>query len=443
MKSTGLMMSERKMIIGLHLSNSYGSHPAAWRAAETDPKSYTNIDALVAYAQMADRCGLQFIFVPDRPLLDTELTDGPPRFLMEPLVLMTAVARATRRIGIVPSVSTSLNEPYTIARQLKALDVISHGRVGWNAIATNDPDAFANYGQQLPPRQQKYERLHETIQLVQALWGSWGREAGEPDQQGNFANPAHVQPINLYGQHVGSQGPLPIPPSEQGQPVIFQAGGGGAGLQVASRYADVVIGMPMTIEQGQAYRDTVRTAALEVGRRSDDIKVVMFVTVSLGSTVRDALDRRLALDQKTDLSDRLAQLGGLLGLTLTSEQADSPLTARQLEDANSTQGDARSARALNLARDGWSVKDILAHGVLEYNPVTVGTPEDVADFLEAWFNAGATDGFILSVDVLHDGLPGFVNEVVPILLQRQLFQADHAVTTLRRHLGAQEQYGVR
>ncbi|WP_205781436.1 LLM class flavin-dependent oxidoreductase [Planctomonas deserti] len=235
------------MLLGIQFAGSFGAHPGAWRMPAADPAGYSDIDQIVRHAQVADQGGIQYIFVPDRPLLDADLAEGPPRFQMEPTLLLTAIARATTRIGLIPSVSTSLVEPYTIARQLKALDVISHGRAGWNAIGTNDPAAFANYGVPMPPRMEKYERLHETIQIVQALWGSWGHDAGSPDKNGRFADPTHVRPIDLAGRHVAARGPLPIPPSEQGQPVIVQAGGGGLGLQAAARYADVIVGMAMTI----------------------------------------------------------------------------------------------------------------------------------------------------------------------------------------------------
>lgn len=33
-----------------------------------------------------------------------------------------------------------------------------------------------------------------------------------------------LQPINLKVRHVAASGLLPLPPPEQGQPVIFQAG---------------------------------------------------------------------------------------------------------------------------------------------------------------------------------------------------------------------------
>ena len=163
--------------------------------------------------------------------------------------------------GLVATGSTTFNEPFNIARQFKALDVMSHGRVGWNAVTTSDPAAAANYGQSIAPRPQRYQRAHETIHITQALWGSWQRDAWVKDTAtGRFADPAKIQPVNLQGEYVASRGPLPIPPSEQGQPVIFSAGGGGNGAELAGRYASGVIGAVFTIEDARNQREALREA---------------------------------------------------------------------------------------------------------------------------------------------------------------------------------------
>ncbi|MEV6308900.1 LLM class flavin-dependent oxidoreductase [Streptomyces sp. NPDC051840] len=159
-------------------------------------------------------------------------------------------ARETERVGLVATGSTTFNEPYTLARQFKALDVISHGRAGWNAVTTSDPAAAANFGRQIPACEEMHERAHEVVHIVQGLWGSWDKDAwprGVASKR--FAGMGKTQPVNLQGRHVASRGPLPIPPSEQGQPVIFEAGGDGYGLELAGRYAN-----PMTIEDGIAQR---------------------------------------------------------------------------------------------------------------------------------------------------------------------------------------------
>ena len=88
------------------------------------------------------------------------------------------------------------------------------------------------------------------------------------------------------------------------------------------------------------------------------------------------------------------------------------------------------------------MRDILAHGVIDYQPVVAGPPTEVADHMQARFEAEAADGFWVAPDVYEDGLGPFVDHVVPILQARDLFHRDYAGTTLRDHLGAPAQYGL-
>ncbi|WP_413768821.1 NtaA/DmoA family FMN-dependent monooxygenase [Rhodococcus pyridinivorans] len=435
-------MKSEHMILGIALTNNFGAHPAAWRMPHVDPGSYTNIDVTVEYARMAERGGLQFVFIADRLFLHGDLAASHPLFNMDPIVTLAAVAQATERIGLVATASTSFTEPYLLARQLKALDVISHGRVGWNAVPSFEPDAFANFGKEVPPRENKYERLHEAMLIVQALWGSWGYEAGQPDQQGMFADPAHVKPVNLHGTHVGARGPLPVPPSEQGQPVIVMPASSGYGLQAAGMYANVVIGMPSSIEEGRTLRDTVRQAAAQAGRDPEEIKFLAFAGFTIGDTEHDALDSRRALDAWTDIRGPLSRLSAYLGLQQQFTRPDEPLTPAQLASVRAHPHDVRSARAVALAKAGWSPRDILAHAVFDPYPSVVGTAEQVADHLQEWFEAGAADGFMLNFDDFSTGIGGFVDHVVPVLRERGIFPDRYEGSTLRDHFGLPPQYGI-
>ncbi|CAM5338623.1 hypothetical protein SALBM135S_00789 [Streptomyces alboniger] len=143
-----------------------------------------------------------------------------------------------------------------------------------------------------------------------------------------------------------------------------------------------------------------------------------------------------------DLRQRVRYLGAMLGLPLGYERIDEPLTADQLADAVPSPHDPRSARALEVARESWTLRDVLAHGVIDYHPVVAGTAEDVADHMQRWFEAGACDGFSLAVDGYHDGVDSFVDQVVPLLQERGLFHLDYEGPTLRDHLHARERYGL-
>lgn len=429
------------MLLAMQFGNGFGAQPQAWRAPGVDPHGFADFDTIVGHAQNAERAGFDFLFVPDFFGLDVDISTQPSMVTLEPLTTLAAVARGTQRIGMVSTASTTFNEPYNIARMFKTLDVMSHGRMGWNAVPTADPVGAANFGAAPLPTQEKYERLHETVQIVQALWGSWGRDAFAGDQAaGRFADAAQIQPVNLQGRHVASRGPLPVPPSEQGQPVIFQAGGGDNGREVAGRYANGVIGATYTIEDAVAQRTALREAAERNGRDPDEIKFFPGVMPAFGSSVRDAIDRRLELGRDV-LPTRVGYLGQMLGLRLGAGDLDRALTSKELDAARPSPMDPRSQHALAVAREGWTVREVLAHGVIDYHPTPVGPASVTADHVQEWFKAGAADGFWFSFDVYERDIDTFADEVRPLLLERGLIDPEYRGATLREHLGVPYQYG--
>lgn len=432
----------RQMLIGMHLGNGYGNLPGGWRAPFVDPTSYSSFDAKVRHAQAAERGKLQFLFLPDGPTHVGDIANEPPNFNLDVMVTLAVVARETSRIGLVATGSTTFNEPFNLARHFKALDVLSHGRIGWNAVTSSGEDVAANYGSRLASSADRYGRAHETVQLVQALWASWGKDAWVHDSAtGQFANAEEIAPINMGGTYVASRGPLYIPPSEQGQPVVFHAGGSTNAHAFAGRYANAVIGAAFTIDDARAQRAAFRSAAERAGRDPDEIKFFAGLMTTIANSRREALDRRIGLTERI-FPQRAAYLGQMLGLRLDPAGLDEPLSADQLSRARASPSDPRSTNALAIAREGWTVRDVLAHGVIDYHPVIVGPAAEAADHMQSWFEAGAVDGFWVSPDIYEDGIDAFVDGVVPILQDRGLFHRDYGGVTLRDHLGARAQYGI-
>ncbi len=430
------------MLIGLSYGGGYGTQPGAWRMPGVDPKSYANFDVLVKHAQAAERGKLHFLFLPDGFGKLVDIENVPPVQTLDVMLTLGAFARETKHIGLLATASTTFNEPYNLARQFKALDVMSHGRAGWNAITSSTNDAAASYGVTIPSSEERYGRAHETIQLVQALWGSWGRDAWVHNQEsGEFTKKGQILPINLQGKYVGSRGPLYIPPSEQGQPIIVHGGGSPNAHELAGRFASVVVGAVFSIEDARAQRNAFRAAAKRYGRDPDEIKFFAGVMTTIAKDRRTALDRRIQLTG-SEFPQRVAYLQSMLGIPLNNTQLDKPLTQEQLSSARPSPYDPRSANALKIAKEGWSLRDILAHGVIDYHPAIVGPGVEAADHMQAWFKAGAADGFWILPDVYADGIDAFVDEVVPILQERGLFHREYEGKTLRENLGVPDQYGI-
>ncbi|MDF3305312.1 NtaA/DmoA family FMN-dependent monooxygenase [Rhodococcus sp. T2V] len=436
-------MKNRKMLLCVQLVSGYGSEPGAWRLPGANPSAYTDMDEFVRLARAAERGKVQLLFLADTPTMSADLAKHNPQFPIDPLLVLTAIARGTERIGLVSTASTTFNEPYNLARQFKALDVISHGRAGWNAVTTSDPGAAANFGRTIPSRPERYGRAHEVVQIVHGLWGSWQRDAWVRDApRGRFADMSKIRPVDLQGRYAAARGPLPIPPSEQGQPVVFQAGGGTEGLELAGMYADGVYANPFDIASARAQRNAIRNAAKKAGRKPDNVKVFVGFMPTIAESRRAALDRRRLMDESLDLRQRVRYLGSMIGVPLSFKQIDKPVPRHLRERAVANPHDPRSSRALEVIREGWTVRDVLAHGVIDYHPVVAGTATDVADHMQSWFDAGACDGFSLAVDAFHDGIDAFVDQVVPILQARGLFHVDYEGNTLRGHLGVPDRYGL-
>lgn len=435
-------MTDKKMILGLTLNAGYGNISDAWRAPHVDPSTYAKVDASIRYAQAAERGGFAFLFTPDFPAVRGDVEFAGIQAIMEPMMELAAISQATTRIGLIATGSTTFQEPFNTARQFKVLDVMSHGRAGWNAVTTADPMVSANYGRAVAERDERYQRAHESMQVVQALWGSWEQDAWVRDQSsGRFLDVSKVRPINLRGQHVASRGPLAVPPSEQGQPVIFTSGGPSPHLlELAGRYASGFIAAVWSIDEAVAQREMVRNAARQAGRDPDEIKYFPGLMTTVASTVREGLDRRLAISGDA-IEARLPHLETLLGLRIDPARYDEPLTKEQLAAAHASPMDPRSGIALEVAREGWSPRDVLAHGVIDYHPTTVGPAEVHADHMQKWLEAGAADGFWLSPDIYEDGVDAFVDEVVPELRRRGIFPEQYVGATLRENLGVPAQYG--
>ncbi|SDQ53605.1 FMN-dependent oxidoreductase, nitrilotriacetate monooxygenase family [Microbacterium sp. cf332] len=436
-------MSQRRMHLATAIANGFGSSPYAWTDPRVDPADWTDVRAWMRYAQIAERGKLDFIFFGDFLAQSQRAESHSPSQSLEPAVLATALALATERIGFVNTVSATFEEPYNIARVLKSLDVVSGGRIGWNAVTTSAPPAAANYGRDVVDRETRYALIDEVIQAVQALWGSWGEDAWIADKESRrFTDLSKIAPVNFRGGFVATRGPLEVPPSKQGQPIMSHSGAGPQSLALAGRHADILITEVFTIDEARQHRAIMRQAAAAAGRNPDAVKYLVGVQPSTADTGAAALARRGELVEP-DVPQQVHYLGQLIGLRLGPADLDAPLSPEQLAIARAHPGDSRSYRALEIAREGWTVRQVLHHAVIDYHPAPIGRPEVIADHMQEWFDADAADGFWVTPDIHVDGMAAFVDGVVPILQQRGLFRDEYEGETLRDHLGIDRQYGPR
>lgn len=168
----------------------------------------------------------------------------------EPFTLLSALSRATDRIGLVATASTTYDEPYHIARRFASLDHISGGRVGWNIATTGNPKSSKNFGQdEHMQHSDRCKRAREFYDVVTGLQDSFAHDAFVRDvESGTYLNPDKMHVLNHKGDNLSVHGPLNIARPIQGWPVIVQAGQSDSGRQLAGETAEAVFCSPRTID---------------------------------------------------------------------------------------------------------------------------------------------------------------------------------------------------
>jgi FMN-dependent oxidoreductase (nitrilotriacetate monooxygenase family) len=427
-------MSQR-LHLNINVNNS-GRHPASWRVAD-DPLGFLSLDFYENIGRLAERGKLDAVFFSD------EFDYGAPEVsrpwqALDPFFALTAIARVTRHVGLVATVSSSFNEPYNIARTVASLDQISGGRAAWNVVGTRTPEVAQLFGlDQLLDHDTRYARADEAVQVVKALWSSWKKDALVANQKtGEFADLARIEPIDFQGAHFKVRGALNVPRSPQGRPVVLQAGGSAQGMELAARHADAVFTVNHSLSAAQAFYRDIKAQAARYGRPADQILILPGLLPILGSTEQEAIQRKDWLDEVSGFDRERHALANALAIAPEDLVLDEQLPWGKIEDAAKSRAGQGFAKAvLDLAaRERLTVRELLKRNPNGHRNI-VGTPEQVADSIETWFRGAAADGFNLNADYFPQGLEAIVEQLVPELQRRGLFRTEYEATTLRGNLG--------
>lgn len=430
-------MSPRELHLNLFVYPG-GHHEAAWRHHASDPSRILDIDFYQDLARRAEAATFDGIFFADGPALADNVRYAS-RFRLEPFTWLSAIAAVTSRIGLIATASTTYSEPYNLARLFASLDHLSRGRAGWNIVTTGAPQAALNFGLDAHPvHAERYDRAREFLDVVTKLWDSWEDDALVADQKtGLFADTDRIHAIDHEGPRLKVRGPLNTPRTPQGRPVYVQAGSSEDGRAFAARYAEAVFTAHQTLRNGQDFYADLKKRAAGLGRDPGKVLVLPGISPFIGSTETEARALHDEYNELTQPAYSLQLLHRMLGLRLTAEELDGPVPRELIETGGERGNGSRFQVILDIIdREQPTVRGLLhrlagARG----HRVIAGTPEQVADQIQEWFEQGAADGF----NVMPPGLPGgfdlFADEVVPILRARGLFRTAYTGTTLRDHYG--------
>jgi FMN-dependent oxidoreductase (nitrilotriacetate monooxygenase family) len=352
-------------------------------------------------------------------------------------VVLGVVAGATSHIGLGATYSTTYYAPYHVARTFATLDHLSAGRAAWNVVTSVNDNEAQNFGvaKHMSPVE-RYDRADEFLEAVTGLWDTWDADAMILDREaGIFADPDKVRELNFHGRHFDVRGPLTVPRSPQGRPVLMQAGSSGRGRDFASRWAELIFTGDPGIEVARSHYADQKKRIADIGRNPDEIRICPMAYAVVGESAAQAAER-----EQLFLNDLVHPMASL---TLLSELMNYDFSVHQLDDVvtdelvNSTTGIRGLVDNIRAHVGGTvRIRDLASHrATLLQGPRFVGTARDVADQMEEWFNTGACDGFVLAATHLPGAFEDVVRMVVPELQRRGLFRRTYAGSTLRDHLG--------
>jgi FMN-dependent oxidoreductase (nitrilotriacetate monooxygenase family) len=409
-----------------------------WRRPDAGQADFNSLQHWVELAKLLERGRFDTVFFADVIGLYGDYRGDYRKYVEsglqipsnDPSVLLSALAYNTEHLGLAVTASVLQEPPFNFARRMSTLDHLTGGRVAWNIVTSHLENSFRNFGYDtIVPHDERYEWADEYLDVVYKLWeGSWDDGALLQDRErGIHADFDKVHKIHHEGRRYRVEGPHLVAPSPQRTPLLFQAGSSTVGRDFAARNAEgVFIISPHPAAAAELIADT-RGRAVAHGRNPADLKFFPGLNFVIGSTEEEARRKEAEIDEWIDWDAHIAHLSGGIGIDFGHHDLDAPLgeveteTTKSIVDLVRTSVNGREPVVRDLGR------------VLAGSNRIVGTPEQIADALERWRDAGV-DG----VNVVNTTLPGsyqeFIDHVTPVLQARGLQKREYAEGTLRRKL---------
>ena len=431
-------MSQRQMKLGMFM-RAPGHHIAAWRTPEAPRGAGNSLAHNVEVCQLAERGLFDMVFWADSAGLwggdKAELSRICRTAWIEPFTLLAAFAAVTRHIGLVCTATTTYDEPFHIARRFASLDVMSGGRAGWNLVTSAQEAEALNFSRERHmDKAERYARAREFALVVLGLWRSWDDDALVEDKaSGLFFDPGKLHELNHVGAFFKVKGPLNVPRSAQGHPVMVQAGASDDGRNLAAETAEVIFAATPTLELGRAFYKDVKARVARYGRNPDHLKILPGMLACVGRTDAEAQERWSRLQGLIHPQVGVRQLSNYIGYDLSRFPVDGPLPPIPRTAMSNTRVDLLVDMA---GRDHLTIRQLyerISGGRGHFT--LIGSAERVADTMQEWFETGAADGFNFLPPTVPGGLQDFIDLVIPLLQRRGLFRTAYEGTTLRENLG--------
>lgn len=361
-------------------------------------------------------------------------------------VVLGVLAQATSQIGLGATCSTTYYAPFHVARTFATLDHLSRGRAAWNVVTSVNDSEAQNFGLDAHlGHDERYDRADEFLDAVAGLWDTWEDGAVLHDRAGGiYADPDKVHELGHVGEYFSVRGPLTVPRTPQGRPVIIQAGSSGRGRDFASRWADLIFTGDPGIEVARSHYADQKARIADAGRDPASVKLCPMAYAVVGESEAHAKEREQTfLNELVHPMASLTLLSELMNYDFSQHKLDDPVTDELIASVSGIRGLVQNLRT-HIGGDTVTLRDLAGHrATLLQGPRFVGTGPQVADQMEEWFHGGACDGFVLAATHLPGAFEDVVRMVVPELQRRGSFRTAYEGKTLRDHLGLERPVSTR
>jgi alkanesulfonate monooxygenase len=271
------------------------------------------------------------------------------------------------------------------------------------------------------------------MEVVYKLWeGSWQDDAVVRDRiNGIFTDPSKVHRVQHEGENYRLDAIHLSEPSPQRTPLLYQAGTSPRGRAFAARHAECVFMSGPSAKIIAARVAAIRAAAAEVGRNPAEILIFSLMTIILGETEAEAAAKHAEYRRHINHEGALTLMSGWTGVDFSTYDLDQEVRHVQNEAGRSAMDNISRADPDRI----WTVREIAEHvGIGGIGPVLVGTPDKVADDIEAWIEQTGVDGLNLAYAVSPESFEDIADLLVPELVRRGRYKAAYEPGTLREKL---------
>lgn len=413
-----------------------------WRHPDSQAHRYKDLDYWIETARTLERGMFDSLFIADFPGLydtyknspDAALRDAIAVPLGDPLMAVSAMAAVTQHLGFGITVSTTYEQPYSLARKFTTLDHLTKGRIGWNVVTSINASAARNLGlDRAVPHDERYAIADEFLEAAYRLWeGSWEEDAVVADvDRGIYVDPDKVHPAGHDGKYFRVPDPFLCEPSPQRTPTLFQAGASAAGKDFAAKHAEAVFLVDPAPAGMKKLTGEIRALAAERGRDPNHIKFMAGLSVVVAPTDEEAQTKFEDLIRHVSIEGTLARQSALMQLDFGSIDIDKPLEFVETDGIRSflerfTKGDPDRV---------WTPRQVAERLARSLGALTiVGSPTTIADRMEALMEETGIDGFNLYDNMPLQTMNEFVDLVVPELQRRGRVPTAYPASTLRENL---------